>query len=108
VVGGQVQFTPDGHTIAVSGFDNMMRLIDVESRTQIGTPLAIASAGAIFSPDSTQMAISTDRGVIRLGIDAATLTAAACRAVGRELTDDEWKQYVGGTPHTLCAQRRTG
>jgi serine/threonine protein kinase/DNA-binding SARP family transcriptional activator/WD40 repeat protein len=102
VVGGQVQFTPDGRTIAASGFDNTLRLIDVDSRTQIGTPLAIAAWGAIFSPDSTEMAISTDRGVVRLGIDAATLTTAACRAAGRELTDDEWNQYIGGTPHRLC------
>jgi hypothetical protein len=63
--------------------------------------LAIAAWGAIFSPDSTQMSISTDRGVVRLGIDAAILTTAACRAAGRELTD-EWKQYIGGTPHRLC------
>jgi hypothetical protein len=23
-------------------------------------------------------------------------------AAGRELTADEWKQYIGGTPHRLC------
>ena len=102
VVGGQVQFSPDGRTLAASGFDNTMRLIDVTSRRQVGTPLSIAAWGATFSPDSTEMAITTDRGVVRLGIDAATLTAAACRAAGRELTADEWKQYVGGTPHALC------
>jgi len=102
VVGGQVQFTPDGRTLVASGFDNTMRLVDVESRQQIGTPLAITAAGASFSPDSTQMAITTERGVVRLGIDAATLTAAACRAAGRELTADEWKQYIGGTPRRLC------
>jgi serine/threonine protein kinase/DNA-binding SARP family transcriptional activator/WD40 repeat protein len=107
VLGGQLQFTPDGRTIAASGFDNTMRLIDVESRTQIGTPLAIAAAGADFSPDSKQMAFSTDRGVVRLGIDAATLTDAACRAAGRELTDEEWKQYIGGTPHQLCDSSAT-
>jgi WD40 repeat protein len=103
VVGSQVQFTPDGRTLVSSGFDNTMRLIDVDSRRQIGTPLAIAAWGANFSPDSTQMAITTDRGVVRLGLDAATLTAAACRAAGRELTADEWKQYIGGTPHRLCS-----
>ncbi len=48
------------------------------------------------------MAITTDRGVVRLGIDAATLTAAARRAAGREKpTADEWKQYIGGTRHAL-------
>jgi WD40 repeat protein len=101
-VGGQVQFTPDGRTIAASGFDNTMRLIDVESRTQIGAPLAITAWGAIFSPDSTEMAISTDRGVVRLGIDAHTLATVACRAAARELTDAEWKQYIGGTPRRSC------
>jgi WD40 repeat protein len=102
VVGGQLQFTPDGRTLASSGFDNTMRLIDVESRRQIGTPIAIVASGASFSPDSTQMAITTALGVVRLAVDAASLTAAACRAAGRDLTPDEWKQYIGGHPHPLC------
>ena len=98
----QLQFTPDGRTVITSGLDNTMRFFDVASRREVGTPLQITAWGTPISPDSKEMAISTDRGVERLSLDPGTLIAAACRASGRDLTAAEWTQYVGGTQRRLC------
>lgn len=98
----QIQFTPDGRTLITSGLDNTMRFFDVATRRQVGVPVAVASSGAAISPDSRQIAITTDRGVGRLAIDAAELSRAACRAAGRALTATEWAQHVGGRPHRIC------
>jgi WD40 repeat protein len=98
----QIQFTPDGRTFITSGLDNTLRIFDVASRRQVGVPIAIASWGAAIPPNSKSIAITTDRGVARVALDAATLSRAACRAAGRNLTAAEWKQYVGGEPHRLC------
>lgn len=98
----QLQFTPDGRTLITSGLDNTLRIFDVSSRRQLGVPIEIASWGAAISPDSRHIAVTTDRGVQRLAIDAPELRRAACRAAGRDLTATEWAQYVGGEPHRLC------
>jgi WD40 repeat protein len=98
----QIQFTPDGRTFITSGLDNTLRIFDVASRRQVGVPIAIASWGAAISRDSKTIAITTDRGVARLSLDAAALRRAACRAAGRNLTAEEWAQYVGGEPDRLC------
>lgn len=98
----QLQFTPDGRTLITSGLDNTLRLFDVASRRQLGVPIAISSWGAAISPDSTEIAITTHRGVERLALDAVALSRAACRVAGRNLTAAEWAQYVGGEPRRLC------
>jgi WD40 repeat protein len=99
-----LELTPDGRTLITSGLDSTMRLFDVASRRQIGVGIPITSWGAAIAPDSKEIAISTERGVQRLAIDAVALRTAACRAAGRNLTRAEWVQYVGGTPRRSCAQ----
>jgi serine/threonine protein kinase/DNA-binding SARP family transcriptional activator/WD40 repeat protein len=99
----QLQFTPDGRTLITSGLDNTLRLFDVASRRQLGVPIAISSWGAAISPDSKEIAITTERGVERLALDAVALSRAACHVAGRNLTAAEWAQYVGGEPRRLCS-----
>jgi WD40 repeat protein len=98
-----MEFTPDGHALVTSGLDSTTRLFDIATRRQIGVSIPIASVGVAIAPDSKQIAVTTDQGVQRFAIDAATLRAAACRAAGRDLTVAEWRQYIGGRPHRLCA-----
>jgi len=98
----QLQFTPDGRTLITSGLDNTMHFFDVASRREVGVPLAISGWGAPISPDSKTFAITTDAGVQRLSLDRDQLSAAACRAAGRDLTAAEWAQYIGGPQHRLC------
>jgi WD40 repeat protein len=100
----QMAFTPDGRTLVTSGLDSRLRLFDVASRRQLGVAIPITSWGAAIAPDSKEIAITTDRGVQRLSIDAVALSRAACRAAGRNLTTAEWRQYVGGIPRRLCPE----
>jgi WD40 repeat protein len=98
----EIQFTPDGRTLIVSSLDATMRFFDVGSRQQLGVPLAIVSSGAAVAPDSTELAVTTEHGVQRLALDVDALHAAACQVAGRNLTIEEWSQYIGGTPRSTC------
>lgn len=99
----QIQFTPDGRTIIVSGIDSTMRFFDVASRLELGGPLAITSLGAAVAPDSSELAVSTEHGVQRLALDVEALQTAACQLAGRNLTIEEWEQYIGGVPRRTCS-----
>jgi hypothetical protein len=46
--------------------------------------------------------VTTHHGVQRFAINAHDLRRAACRAASRNLTADEWRQHIGGTPRRLC------
>jgi WD40 repeat protein len=98
----QIQFTPDGRTIIVSGIDSTMRFFDVASRLELGGPLAITSPGAAVAPDSSELAVSTEHGVQRLALDVEALQIAACELAGRNLTIEEWEEYIGGAPRATC------
>ena len=94
----EIQFTADGRTLVVSGYDSTIRFFDVASRQQLGVPLTVTSPGAALAPDSSEIAVTTEHGVQRLGLDVDALRASACRIAGRNLTIEEWAQYVGGIP----------
>jgi WD40 repeat protein len=97
-------FTPDGRTLITTGLDMRLRMFDVAARRQIGVAIPVTDVwGVAISPDSKRIAINTERGVSELAIDAGTLRTAACRAAGRNLTAQEWRQYIGGTPRRLCS-----
>ena len=98
-----MQFTWDGRTLVTGGLDSTLRLFDVASRRQIGVSIPITSVGVAISPDDDEIAATTDRGVQRLSINPAALRRAACRLADRNLTNDEWRQYVGDSPRRLCA-----
>jgi WD40 repeat protein len=101
-----IQFTFDGRLLITSGLDNTQRIWDIESRRQIGPGVPVSGWTVAIAPDSSRMAMNTADGVVLFDLDRTRLRAAICRVAARNLTDDEWRQVIGGTPRVLCPDLR--
>ena len=101
-----VVFSPDGKTLASGGTSGNILLWDVASRQPLGPPLpgytAEATLSLAFSPDSRTLAAGGIEGEIILwDLDPASWQARACRIANRNLTREEWQQYLGDEPYRL-------
>lgn len=100
-------FSPDGKWLASTGFDESVILWDVSSHEQLVTlkepPGFIPNIE--FSPDGKQLATGGDDGTVTLwDLDLDSLRAEACQTANRNLTCEEWRNYIGvDTPyHKTC------
>ena len=91
-----VNFSPAGKRLASASADETVMLWDVEM------PLATLEGhkdrvmGVGFSPDGNRLAsASQDHTVILWDLDLDHLAAEACRTANRNLTCEEWRNYIG-------------
>ncbi|MGW1762990.1 protein kinase domain-containing protein [Streptomyces sp. NPDC002073] len=94
---GNLVISPDGRFLAALIGVDSVQFWDLESRLALGRPLPLATAsvqGLAF--DGNVLRILDEQNPLRsLDTDPGKLIDAVCRRVaGRELTEDEWKQYV--------------
>jgi WD40 repeat protein len=97
-----IDFDKDGRLVTLSG-DGQLRLWDLATRTLIGAALAGAPdtyASAQFFPNGDHvLALSpTGNGSI-WNVDPTTWGDRACAIAGRNLTRQEWGEYLGNTEY---------
>jgi WD40 repeat protein len=108
-----VAFSSSGNTLATSSLDGTVILYDVSSRQAIGDPLT-AGYGAVglvsYAPDGHTLAAGYGEGQIVLwDINPDAWQRRACNLAGRNLTRDEWHQYLGTRPYQrTCSQWPAG
>ncbi|CAM3417489.1 PD40 domain-containing protein [Kibdelosporangium persicum] len=102
-------YSPDGKTIAYTSADDTVLLWDVERRT-VSARLTGHLAGVravAFSPDSRTLATAGADGTIILwDTDPERVADGICGTVSRNLTAEEWAQFVPElAPRDTCPAR---
>jgi WD40 repeat protein len=102
-------FSPDGKTLASGSWDGAIILWDVTTHQPIGAPLQGHTRrvlGLAFSPDGKALLSgSDDHTMVVWDWDPLSWIQRTCQRVGRNFTNDEWKQYFPGRKyHKPCEQ----
>ncbi|GCD92168.1 BTAD domain-containing putative transcriptional regulator [Nocardioides sp. LS1] len=104
-------FSPDGSQLVTAGGNGSVVLWDSATGTPVSEITApnnfLVSAG--FRPDGHSLLVapwSGDPAVYLWDPSPEHAIAFACRAVGRDLTTEEWQQYFGDEPYrSTCPSR---
>ena len=105
----QVIFSPDGSRLLTSSPNGLVAVWDAETVTPISTmalPMASTASGA-FLPDGRTTRFLDWFSGMAYDWDLSTDSAVefACRAVGRDLTREEWTENFGDLPfRETCPQ----
>jgi WD40 repeat protein len=101
-----VGFDPTGRTLVTMSDDGNLRLWDVATHKLIGAPIPVSTGGgtAEFFPDGTHVLGDFGTTGVIWNVDPAAWEAQACRIAHRELTRQEWSDFLGQrTYRPVCA-----
>jgi hypothetical protein len=93
-----VAFSPDGAVLASGDYLGEIRLWDAETLSPLGDHIAAgASVGVLrFGPDGTTLASGHGDGRVQLWeVSPEAWIERLCTAASRDLTEDEWTEFVG-------------
>jgi WD40 repeat protein len=102
-----LEFSPDGRTLAVSGFEPVASLWDVGTGTQIGPRLTAGDRRTMIdvSDDGRHLLETHGNGHGAIwDIDPHSWEQRACSIANRTLTREEWEKFLPGRPYEpACA-----
>ena len=97
-----LEFSPDGRTLAISGFEPVASLWDVATGTQIGPQLTAGDRRTMIdlSTDGRQMleVHGNGKGAV-WDVDPESWKRRACALANRTLTREEWEEFLPGRPY---------
>ncbi len=112
-----VSFSPDGETLAigtssleVGSLAGELLFVDSESGLQLAPALSVPGgpvADLDFGPDGEYLAVGTKGGIVTLydnilWADVHAMEDRLCAVAGRNLTEREWRDFVGGPYRETC------
>ncbi|MBI5715402.1 MAG: WD40 repeat domain-containing protein [Chloroflexi bacterium] len=101
-----VAFSPDGKMLATTSRDRLVRLWDVKNGKLIGELKGHTDwvDGVAFSVDGDTLISGARDKTVRLWNGSPRVwKESACKIAKRELTNEEWKQYLGDEAHhSIC------
>jgi WD40 repeat protein len=102
-----VAFAPDGKMLATVSRDRLVRVWDVRSGKLIGEPIRGHDDwvdGVAFSVDGSILVSGARDSTARLWYGSPRAwKESACKIAKRELTNEEWKEYLGDeAKHSIC------
>ena len=106
-------YSHDGTIIASITQEQKLILWDGRTGQRIGDPVALPSGDFLFSencrvdfsPDDRWVATGGNFGVVLIDIRLETWQDEACHIANRNLTQEEWKSYLGDLPYRkTCPQ----
>jgi WD40 repeat protein len=104
----RVEISQDGRLLAATSDNGTVSLWDLGTRRQLGRPLAghtdHAHGVAFADGGNTMITSSWDGSLIFWDLRPASWQAKACELAGRNLTQDEWRRFVGGDYRRACPQ----
>jgi WD40 repeat protein len=100
-------FSPDGKTLASGDYDGQISLWDISTGQLLGPPLDGHSkyiVGLGFSKDGKMLVSGgNDKTAVLWNLNSAAWQQQACSLANRNLTEQEWNQYIGGDYRKTCA-----
>jgi DNA-binding SARP family transcriptional activator/WD40 repeat protein len=95
----QVDWLPDGRTVAVAGTDGTVSLVDADRGLLRGPPLPVTDGSApsplhLFPDGDDVVALSGQEPGLRYPLRTPDRLTAVCAMVGRDLTAAEWQQHL--------------
>jgi len=104
---GSPSLSGDTRALLVMADDGTALFYDASTGARIGEPFrtdAETLAPGVLRPDGLELALSTPDGVMVWDVDPEHQFEDACRIAGRDLTENEWRAYLGalGAPQSTC------
>jgi WD40 repeat protein len=96
--GNNLAYSADGSLIVSAGYDGSIGLIDGQTVALLGSVVIPSRTltSASFEPDGyTVLIASQDDGIYRWDTRLGQAIGRACRAAGRDLTAEEWRENFG-------------
>ena len=92
-------FSRDGSLFASTSGDRLSYW-DARTGTLLGSIAVDVEGAPAFSADNSSLTLAGVEGsVLTWSLDPRSWVATACRLAGRDLTEQEWRSYLGERPY---------